>query len=735
MFRYFDKKFNKRFLAVILAFCFMLVALPVNNGTVKAEEIEQNGVLTDYNAEIVSGNRTLYINPFNGNFAVTDTTTGYVWYSTPENIDDVDMKNSKKNYARSALFLTVYDNDAKKGTNTVTSQSGSVRDNPPTITVKGDTAKIVYIFEEYGFTVPLNITLTKYGFSAWVDTKEIKEENKQFSLIAVSILPNFNAGYFEENGFMLVPDGSGAVINFNNGRGDYSEYSQSVYSRDYALSKLYDTNKEKSANMPFFGMAKEGDYSIGFIKSGASVATVKATGDTYNNLYNNCYADFTLRGMDYYRNEGKWQDVEVYQKGKLPQIELRVDYILAENPTPDYSVMAKNLREYLISEYSLKNFDSAPLQLDIVGSTVKKRMFLGIPVYGVQRLTDFSDSIDIVEELYSKKLDKITLVYKNWSQNTVKQKMTPSASVSLLGGKKKYQKLKKLLNDKNGSLYLEINPFYVKSGKGLFSQFTDYAHDIFNSTVEIYPNHLNTYARNTNEKAGFFVKNSLIQKQIESWNKKVAKLGVDGILYSGTDMLHSDLRDEGSSRYDFEANVSKALAKAKMPVMSDGGNFYTAVYSQYISGLTMTSMGFDIEDYSIPFVQMVLHGVRGYSGEPINSQANYIEAFLRTVETGSALRFIFATDKTEQLEDSKDSHLIYSSFERWKDDVVKMYSAYSKFYNQVSKETVVTHKKLQENVYLTEYSNGNYSVVNYGDSAVSSAYGEIEAKSFITGEN
>lgn len=52
------------------------------------------------------------------------------------------------------------------------------------------------------------------------------------------MLQFFNAAGMEDEGYMVVPDGSGAVINYNNCRYNAQAYSSEVYGRDTSIGLL-----------------------------------------------------------------------------------------------------------------------------------------------------------------------------------------------------------------------------------------------------------------------------------------------------------------------------------------------------------------------------------------------------------------------------------------------------------------------------------------------------------------
>ena len=50
------------------------------------------------------------------------------------------------------------------------------------------------------------------------------------------------------------------------------------------------------------------------------------------------------------------------------------------------------------------------------------------------------------------------------------------------------------------------------------------------------------------------------------------------------------------------------------------GNAYTWASAEYIEGIPLDSSRYKREEYSVPFVQMVLRGYIGYSSSPLTLQ-------------------------------------------------------------------------------------------------------------------
>ena len=66
---------------------------------------------------------------------------------------------------------------------------------------------------------------------AFIDPKKVEYNTENYSLVDIDLLEFFGAAGSEEEGYLFVPDGSGALIYLNSGKKD-SAYIASVYGRD-----------------------------------------------------------------------------------------------------------------------------------------------------------------------------------------------------------------------------------------------------------------------------------------------------------------------------------------------------------------------------------------------------------------------------------------------------------------------------------------------------------------------
>ena len=179
-----------------------------------------------------NSNYKLYLNEKTTNFAIQSKSDNYVWWSNPLNADkDPNAKSAQKKNMQSPFYV-VYGDTSTHTPAKLNAYEGSIKSKKFTIEEVENGVKIVYTLNKIGAEIPLTITLCENNVKATIVTSEIKEHQTDDSanivILDIGLFQFFNAGSMDDNGYMFVPDGSGAIINYNNRRVD----SQAYYNED-----------------------------------------------------------------------------------------------------------------------------------------------------------------------------------------------------------------------------------------------------------------------------------------------------------------------------------------------------------------------------------------------------------------------------------------------------------------------------------------------------------------------
>ena len=73
--------------------------------------------------------------------------------------------------------------------------------------------------------------------SARVDSAAIQQDG-DYLVAGLAVLPYFGSGTAKDDGYLLIPDGSGALVEFGTDKSAFKTYSQPVYGSDPSVNLL-----------------------------------------------------------------------------------------------------------------------------------------------------------------------------------------------------------------------------------------------------------------------------------------------------------------------------------------------------------------------------------------------------------------------------------------------------------------------------------------------------------------
>jgi len=569
---------------------------------------------------------------------------------------------------------------------------------------------------------------------------------EDYPINVISVLPFFGAGDIEAEGSMLVPDGSGALIHFNNGKQKYASYQQAVYGDDMTIERTENVSDEQKVRLPVFGMIHNQEGWVGVIEGGAPVAAINADISGRLNSYNSVYASFTVV------NKGDVTLSANEQKRTLPKFQeapMKSDFVIrfifvdANNIT--YNDLAKTYQQYLLEKGMLVNPKQAAavtptFYLDIVGNIEKQKHFLGIPYQSQVALTTFDEADIIVNKLLEHKINAITMRYSGWFNGGVDHSIPNKIKVdSVIGGQSRMNSFINTALDKGVTVYPDIALAVAHSDNG-FKPRKDAARSLRETPALFYPIDLALDRRDRSKLPSYVIAPKYIEGLTASTIRFFNKQNIENIsLRDLADLVNSDyLKHNQIDRTESLSITIAALqnmSEAKLNLLADGGNAYAFPFSKHIVNAPMSSSGFKITDESIPFYQLVISGYIDYTGAPYNL-SNYInknEYVLKLLENGSGVHFKWIFANNSSVKETEHNDLYALNYEIWLNDAKAIYDELNQFYSRLSSKKLEKHEKLQVGVYKTTYEDGHYVVVNYNQNRVNVEGQMIEALGYTTG--
>ncbi len=686
------------------------------------------------------GDLSLFADMTSGDFMLADT-KGNSWYSTPSDIsEDPYSKAATKAKLKSLISITYINTEEVVSTSKKYSLNGNVAVSAGGVTVSEikNGVRVELTFEDFDFFVPIEYSLEDGFLNASIDVENIRE-GEEYKITQIELLPGFCSGNWKEDGYIFVPDGSGALINYNNG--SEAKYSEMVYGEELAIEKELNSVVKETVRLPVFGTASSKAALFAIITQGDGAAIINAASSNSTNGYNTVNVGFVMRSIT-----PKAMLTKSYAKQYAYRIsnidknlkKFTVRYYPLSDEKADYSGFAKTYRDYLINEKGLKKSDKKPtFNINMIGAVDVKANFLGFAYYKPYALTTFDEAQIILEELISAGVKDLSVRYEGWQNDgLVNRKVATSAKpMRILGGKKDYKELLSYTSGAGISLYADVDFISYNGGSN-----KNAAKTAFNEVAKQYSYMYSVYAPRLDTKAIKLLSASKLVNTAEKYLKSYLKLENKVIsLSSLTNTLYSDLGKKNfTARADMTGiaeNILKDYAKAGIAVSGDSANAYAAPYLSKIFNTPADCSGFLMENEEIPFYQMVFHGYTPLTMPSQERAANPVDNYLTAVETGSELLWTGIFKDASILSDTTSDKYYSTTYTLWCADAAQKYKEYMPLLSKVAGAEIISHKSVSKDVTETVFSGNIKVIVNHSEEVFTMPDGtEIPAKSFLETE-
>jgi hypothetical protein len=547
--------------------------------------------------------------------------------------------------------------------------------------------------------------------------------DKETPIYTITPLPYFGAGGPEDEGFIMVPEGGGATISFNNGKTAQSSYYANVYGWDKCLKRdavVHDTR----AYYGVYGVSEGEDSFICILEDGRSYAAVQADIAGKNNSYNYVNAIYSVNQREKY-DVGDIANSDIYEYiPELPNETLRQRYSFIGSGS--YVDMAKDYGSYLQKEYSgyldMLDEESTPVAIEIVGAIDKIKQIVGIPVSRPLKLTSFDEAADIVTQLSDSGVTNMDVKLTGWCNGGVKQKLLKSIKpIGALGGKSDLKSFISTAESKGATVYLNGITQYAYDSNifdGFFS-FRDAAKLISKERAQLHEYSHITYAERENSNNTYYLLHTeLADSLVSNLAKTADKYGAGASFQDlGMDLSSDFYRKNTYSRQavlNLQTEKLKSIADAGTPIMVNMGNDYAVPYASMITDMDLRGSEYTILDECIPFFQLAVHGRTNYTGKAINICGNEENEVLYSAEYGAGLNFTFMEETSFATQKTLYTDYYGATFDAWKDKMLEIYTRYNKELGHTFNQEMVDHKNLSADVSRTEYADGTAVYVNYG---------------------
>jgi len=468
------------------------------------------------------------------------------------------------------------------------------------------------------------------------------------------------------------------------------------------------------------------DYDNGFlaiITEGDSLATLMAECGGTLHPYNTVYPMFTPRPSDEYNladsisvsGNATWTVTskrKYTDSYRIQYIFLRDEALAEENGISDYykaewTGMATAYRDYFTAKGDLTKFTAADVQADIplfietFGSIETTERIASFPVEVDTPLTTFEDIKTMHTELTTMGVGNVNFKLNGYANGGLNPTIPYALKwTKVVGGDEGFTDLAKYAAENNFNIYPDFDFAYLHQQE-LFDGFSMKKHAI--RTIDDRYTTRRAYDAATQSFDSSFalaISPAFFEHFYDKFGPTYLGYGNDAIAVTtlGTD-LNSDFdEDEPYHREDnkgFTLDLLERIDADYNSVMIEGGNSYAVKYADVILGASLTSSNYVKASETIPFLGMVYHGSKVFTGSATNMEGDINEAILHAIENGAGMYFILSYQNTAELKESRNLSKYYSvNYDIWKDDLVDYYTTLNEATKDLQASYIVDHEFL-----------------------------------------
>lgn len=697
-----------------------LVTNEVNKSAVEwIDGKEYYGDVYEHKLIAESETHMLYLYEQTLSVIVRDKATGAIMESTMRE-DDGKNNNKWTGFMKSGIVLNILDgvNDAVQADllNNQTKVDVKIKDN-------GFLAKVEFIDIE--IALELEVLLEGSSLVVQIADESIIERTNKYRVGAVNIYPFLGHTYLDnKEGYMFIPDGNGALIYLNNKEGRLtSGFSQMVYGDDIGFkdsevislfrNRFRTVNDSYNIMAPVFGMVYTDDLLgfIGIIESGQERASIEAYPNGVHVDYNRIYPKFIMRKVYV-------QPTSKSNTGTITQVErdrnhydIKVRYNFVNNENANYTGLAKEYRDYLLSSGELEIKDNSyKSRVDFLGAEREEWLVFKKKV----TMTTLDNVKEIYNELSAEEVTDILSLYKGWQKGGLYNlPVTKYKTDNNIGKEAEIAKYINEISTQGTQLYLyqdalRINPDEKNATFNVAKMIDKRRYEeatykqVYNKFLFLTPN-----------------RSELLLKNLMPSYKKQ---GMDNVAISGisNNLFSYSYSSNYYTRFDTANYYNKAVEEINenFNLVLEQPFAYLWKYTDSFIDMPVGTSSYIFADEDIPFLTIVLKGIMPMYSEYVNFEANKTEFKLRLIEQGVFPSFYITYEDSSNLIYTNSSDIYSTKYSVYKDEII----AYHKEFDEINKKTqnafIVNHERLNSGVTVVTYDNGVKVYINYSDKDV-----------------
>ena len=486
-------------------------------------------------------------------------------------------------------------------------------------------------------------------------------------------------------GYVLVPDGSGALIRFTDNTSVFNPYIGDVYGKDYATETYYSTQLHDDVPvhdpvMPVFGMA-QGNRQLAFVAwadQGAEYMDIVVNPDeTKSTSYTWAYPRFEYN-VKYYqlydeRGNGFFTTLDAPYDY---DIDLTYRFLYGDggdgSPSADYIGMARAYRQHLTETGVLTprepREEDIPLRLDFIMCDSQNGVILTRQV----TVTTVEDVREILSDVRGRGIENVNCGLIGWqSRGETLSRPDQDAYSGAVGGKADFQRLIREF----GELGVEIS--LARNTARINSIMTNYYGTAVKAVSNWYVSVDESWLLPRSVPISTF--GFATPEKTAEWTRAFARNAgeeAEAVTLSGiSNVLNSHWSRNGSETTVTEAARLYADTLAALPVKLnlEKPNLYLWRYTDKFLQMPVGNSWFIYESDSVPFLQMVLCGAMEMYAPYANFSFYTQDCVLRMIDYNISPAFILSKEASWNLADSFSANLYSTEYSLYRDLIQSIY--------------------------------------------------------------
>ena len=604
------------------------------------------------------------------------------------------------------------------------------------VNADGFTADVT--LKKYEISFQMTVALDGEGFTVDIPSESIKEEQDNVTIGSIYVYPFMGYTYASErDGYMLVPDGNGALIYLDDKDGRFSSPltlkvwgDNAGVDESYVLSLFWDeyqtVNDSELVLAPVYGMVHTDTQMsmLAVIEEGAVDASIIAYPNGAVTNYNWITPRFTMRRIYKQLTSQKGDSSVQLQEKKRSDYNIRIRYLFGSGEDADYAGMANQYRNYLLEQDGMQAEDNDfRIRLDFLGNDRENGMIGKKTV----TMTTTDDIREMYADLETEQVTDILSVYKGWQKGGIwSVPITSYKADRSIGGTNDLTRLVEESTEKGIQFYLyqdalRANPDTVNTVFNVIKKLDESVYKE-NTYKEIYE-----YFNFQTPSKAIDRLNSAVKSYLKDDMKNIALTGISDHLFS------YNYNGKQYSRVDtlnaFQESISTIDEQMNLALENPLSCYWTNTES--ILDMPVNSSNYIFTDEEVPFLSMALKGVIPMYGAYTNFEADSSRFFLELVETGIYPSFYLTREDPVDLLYTNSSDLYTSRYEVYRPEIIQYYQELKAVNDQVKGAYITDRVRHDNNVVEVSYSNGVKIYVNYSQKAVTMDGVSVDAMSYV----